>query len=344
MVTTNKRYGMAKGTLLVLVLGLASALLFVAACGGDSATATRAPTPTSEPTESAEAPDSNAPSGQAGTQESEPAGEDAVPTPNVFKRIASTEVSVSTERATEQVVSVVRGEPGISPSPSTISSLSTIQYSPNQQVGIWVTGRGEVTTTPDLAMLSVGVEAKAVTVEQARNQAAQAMNQMLQALKARGIQDRDIQTRFFNISPEYTFNDRLRRQELVGYVVNNQVSVTIRDIESVGQTIDEVATAGGDLVRIQGVSFTVEDTEALESQARERAVKALMAKAQQIAELAGVQLGKPVFLSESGGFQPVVDRFAARAFTELAAAPATAISGGELTVATTIQGVFSIIE
>ena len=46
MVTTNKRYGMAKGTLLVLVLGLASALLFVAACGGDSATATRAPTPT----------------------------------------------------------------------------------------------------------------------------------------------------------------------------------------------------------------------------------------------------------------------------------------------------------
>ncbi len=221
----------------------------------------------------------------------------------------------------------------------------TVQYNTNQQVGIWVTGRGEVTTTPDLSILEAGVEARAVSVAEAHSEAARAMNQIVQVLKTRGIEDRDIQTRFYNISPEYVWNDTKRRQELVGYMVTNQATVRIRDLDSVGLVIDEVATAAGDLVRIQGIRFTVENTEELESQARAKAVQNLTAKAAQFAQLTGVNLGRLVFLSESGGSTPSVVRLDSRAFAEAApaaiAAP-TSISAGELKVVVSLHGVFAI--
>ena len=221
----------------------------------------------------------------------------------------------------------------------------TVQYNTNQQVGIWVTGRGEVTTTPDLFILEAGVEARAISVAEAHGEAARAMDRISEILKNRGIEDKDIQTRFFNISPEYVWNDSKRRQELVGYMVTNQATVKIRDLDSVGLVIDEVATAAGDLVRIQGIRFTVENTEELESQARAKAVENLTAKAAQFAQLTGVNLGRLVFLSESGGFTPSPVRIE-RAFAEAAPAPAfdrsTSISAGELKLAVSLQGVFAI--
>ena len=169
---------------------------------------------------------------------------------------------------------------------------------------------------------------------------------VIDVLEARNIAERDIQTRFFNISPEYTFDRDRGRQELVGFRVDNQLTVRIRDIGSVGVLIDEVAAAAGDSVRIQGLTFTVEDTTALEAQAREKAVQNLMAKAQQLANLTGVQLGSPLYLSESGGFVPRPEPIFARAMaaTLEAAVPPTSISAGELTVSVNIQGTFSVSE
>ena len=229
-----------------------------------------------------------------------------------------------------------------------VPAFSGVQYSSNQQLGISVTGRGEVTTTPDLVILNAGVEARGLTVAEAQVDAAEAMDRVMTALAGRNVESSDIQTRFFNISPEYQWNDRERQQELVGYVVRNQLTVKLRDVDNVGPVIDDVAVAGGDLVRVEGIRFTVDDTTALEIQARELAVQALTAKAQQFATLTGVQLGSPLSLSESGGFTPQIQNFDARAFAEVAmAAPAavlTPISGGELTVTVTVQGTFSIFE
>ena len=123
-----------------------------------------------------------------------------------------------------------------------------------------MSGVGEVSAVPDLAILTAGVEATAKTVQEARNQAAEAMDRMMQALTDQGVTAEEIQTRFFNISPEYIWNRTKEQQELVGYRVSNQISVKIRDLGSTGLIIDELAVAGGDLARIQGISFTVEDT------------------------------------------------------------------------------------
>ena len=299
----------ARGKLLLLMGGLAaSAVLVIAACGGTSTSAN-----------------------------SQPAGNLTTPEPT-----APVDTSPVSVPPGSQIVTTEGGPSA----PVVVAELRSpsVQFTANQQVGIWVTERGEVTAAPDLVTLSVGVEARATTVQAARVQAAEAMDLMLQALEARGIQDTDVQTQFFNISPEYVWNDRDRRQELVGYIVSNQTSVKIRDIDAAGLVIDEVAEAGGDLVRINSVRFGIEDTQTLRSQARENAVADLMAKAQQFADLTNVTLGKLVFLSETGGSVPRVQNFDDRAFAEAAAAPVapTSISGGELTVSITVQGVFSI--
>lgn len=291
------------------MMGLAaSTLLVVAACGGSTTTAN-----------------------------SEPVGQPTTTEPVVPVDTGPASVPIESQIASTE------GEPSV---PVVVGELRSpsVQFTANQQVGIWVTGRGEVTAPPDLVTLSVGVESRAATVQAARVQAAEAMDLMLQALDARGIEELDIQTQFFNISPEYVWNDRDRHQELVGYIVSNQVSVKIRDLDSAGLVIDDVAEAGGDLVRINSIRFGIEDTEALESQARENAVADLMAKAQQFADLTNVTLGKLVFLSETGGFVPNVQTFDNRAFAEAAAAPLapTSISGSELTVSVNVQGVFSI--
>ena len=323
MATTMRRYVITRGRLLIVSLGLLSAVLVIAACGGASATST--PSPADEPDNS--------------SADLKPA-EDMIGQPS-DSGLSGTLPLPDTSKQSSQ------GVEGASMLPELGASLSSpsIQFNTNQQVGIWVTGRGEVTAVPNMAILNAAVEARATTVEEAHREAAQAMSEMIKVLNDREIQSGDIQTRFFNISPDYRFNERDRQQELVGYRVNNQIAVKIRDLDSAGIIIDELATAGGDLVRIQGISFTIEDTEVLESQARKKAVANLMAKAQEFAQLTSVQLGNPIFLSESGGFSPraVTQLGIDRAFAEVAPVAATPISVGELTVSISVQGAFSIV-
>ncbi|MCH8989551.1 MAG: SIMPL domain-containing protein [Chloroflexi bacterium] len=130
---------------------------------------------------------------------------------------------------------------------------------------------------------------------------------------------------------------------LTGYQVTNTLTVKVRDLDSMGGIIDGVTEAAGNLVRINHVSFTIEDTKPLQAQAREEAIAHLLDKANAMARLAGVELGKLVFLTETSGGVP-------KSFARLEAAPAfgfsmdhsTSILAGELDVNVSVQGVFSI--
>lgn len=229
--------------------------------------------------------------------------------------------------------------------------------------GIWVTGRGEANAVPDLAVLSLGIEAFAATVQQARAEAAAAMDRVIGVLKDRKVADRDIQTSHFNIAPRYSSRKVTRcvearpegrplepksecfedyQQVILGYQVTNQLTVKLRDLNAIGGIIDAAAEAGGDLTRLHGISFTIDDPSALESQARAAAIADLLAKAKQFATLSGVKLGQLRFIIETGGpvpFGPLAERgIAAAGFAE---AP-TPISPGELEVVVTVQGVFAI--
>ena len=222
------------------------------------------------------------------------------------------------------------------------SPVPVLYQSAGSQTGIWVTGQGTMSVEPDLALINIGVETEAKTVTEARDQAAIAMDAIIAAVKARGLTDADIQTTSFNIWPRYDFNERTR--VLVGYTVSNSASIKVRDLDSLGNVIDDVANAGGNATRINGINFTVEDTTQFMNELRQAAVADAMSKAQQFATLTGVNLGALAFISESGGGSPVVSNFDRGVSLEMsaAAAPPTSISSGELTLRLSVQAAYGI--
>ena len=227
------------------------------------------------------------------------------------------------------------------PSEATPRSLTDSGSNINSQfAGVWVTGEGEVTVVPDVAILSLGVEAQAITVQQAMDEAAIAMDQVMAALRANGVAERDIQTQWFNIYPVRDWIDE-GREILIGYRVTNMVSAKIRDVAATGSIIDRVAEAGGDSTRIQGVTFTVDDPSQYHNEAREKAIADARAKAEHLAALAGVDLGRPFYISESGGFVPIYRDYG-YGMLEAGAVPPTPISPGETEVTLTVQMAFAI--
>jgi uncharacterized protein YggE len=221
------------------------------------------------------------------------------------------------------------GETGIA---SNISS--------QQDIGIWVTGEGEVTVVPDVAILSLGVEAQAATVAEAQQQAAEAMDAVMNVLDDGGIAEEDIQTQYYSIQPVWSWDDDKDQQILIGYRVTNTATVKVRDMDGVGSIIDAAVAAGGDYIRINGISFTVDEPEAYYEEIRGKAMADAKAKAQQLAELGGVKLGKPTYIAEYDGYtSPVVYRD-----VEVAegASVTTDISPGEMEIQLTVQVVYSI--
>jgi len=217
---------------------------------------------------------------------------------------------------------------------STQDVMALLASDSSQQTGVWVAGTGKVAVVPDVAVLYLGVEAQAATVTEAQSDAAVAMTEVMSVLNANGVAEKDIQTQWYSISPVTKWIDDYKEQITIGYRVTNTVTAKIRDISKVGAVIDAVAEAGGDLTRIEGIGFTVDDPDVYYDQAREEAILDAMAKAEKIASIANVTLGKPVYISESGGYLP--PPYPVRGYAE-GLDVATPISPGEMEISLTVQ-------
>ena len=166
------------------------------------------------------------------------------------------------------------------------------------------------------------------------------MTSIVEVLTAAGVADEDIQTQHLSIQPQYDYSGEIR--ELKGFTVINIVNVTIRAIDSVGAVIDQTVDAGGDLTRVQSIYFSVDDTSSYEDQLIEEAVQDATAKAQRLADLTGVTLGKPISINYGGGVPyPVFDRSFGIAMAESAAFD-TPISAGEVESSVTVSIIFAI--
>ena len=211
----------------------------------------------------------------------------------------------------------------------------------NQQEGIWVSGRGEVTVTPDIATLRLGVEVQAVSVAIAQFQAAGAMDEVMAALTDNGVAEKDIQTQYFSIR-QVTKWDRDKEEEIVvGYRVTNKVTAKIREIDKAGTVIDAVAAAGGDLTRIDSIDFSVDDPSAYYEEARAKAMADAKAKAGQLAELADAKLGKATYISESSQAPPPIYR--QDIYEEAIPTATTPISPGEMEISLTVQVAYALL-
>ena len=182
--------------------------------------------------------------------------------------------------------------------------------------GISVNGSGTVTVVPDLAQLSIGVEARAADVAAARSDAARAVDAVRASLRRNGIEDKDIKTQSINIRPEYGSRPIAPQvpvpgearppvlssePPIVAYVASNTVVVKVRNLENASKVLDDAVSAGGDSTRVNGIEFTVDQPERFEAEARELAMKDAKSRAEALARNAGVDLGKPRSISESFG-------------------------------------------
>lgn len=207
-----------------------------------------------------------------------------------------------------------------------------------ESVGITVSGEGRVAGTPDTLTLTIGINLNRDTVSQATEDAARLATELIDAVKAGRIEGADIQTANYSIYPEYDHRNDTRR--LIGYRVSNDVRVKIRDLDRAGEIIDSASALGGNEVVVQGLGFSLEDNELLEVAAREAAWKDAQGKAEQLARLAGVALGKPTSISESFSAPPPLQRIA---YAEASMGGAsTPVQAGELDVRVTIQVTFGL--
>jgi uncharacterized protein YggE len=202
---------------------------------------------------------------------------------------------------------------------ATTSSVRTATGTANPaDTGITVTGTGKVTGTPDTLRISLTVSATSPDVDTALSQANTSAKAVQVALLAKGVATKDLQTSNVSIQPSYTSKGQPN-----GYVVTESLTAALRDLTKAGTTISAAVSAGGDAVRIDGVSFSLEDTSGLIAGARTGAVDDAKAKAEQYAKAAGKSLGEVQSISEIVSTPNPV--YADRGLANAAAAGSTAV-------------------
>jgi uncharacterized protein YggE len=162
---------------------------------------------------------------------------------------------------------------------------------------ITVNGVGNVSMTPDTASVTLGVNIFAKTLKEAQAQATDQMNAVIAELKAEGIDEKDIQTSNYSVNVNQNYDNNGTPGEVIGYTVNNQVTVTIRDLPKLGSILDKVVEKGAN--SIWGINFYVNDQTDAAKQARTLAVQDAQAHAEEIAAAAGGKIGKIISINET---------------------------------------------
>jgi len=159
-----------------------------------------------------------------------------------------------------------------------------------------VSGEGRVYATPDIAVITLGVETKGNLVEDITNKNVSSMNSIIEKIKALGVEAKDIQTTQYSVTPQYNWTEKEGRIPN-GYIISQNIEVKIRDFSKISSVLG-VATTGGANV-ISGLQFTVDDREKFVSEAREKAIVVAKEKALSIAGQAGVRLGRIINIYEN---------------------------------------------
>ena len=162
-------------------------------------------------------------------------------------------------------------------------------------------GLGEVKGTPDTLRVVLGVETQSASAKEALAQNNDKANALIDTLKGKNVETKDIQTSQLSINP--TYDNQGRR--ITGYQVNNTVTVTLHDIAGAGGVIDAAAGAVGDAVRVQSMGFSIDDDSALKAEARTQAVHQAQVQAEQMAKAAGVKLGGIRLITEVPANNPM---------------------------------------
>jgi len=176
---------------------------------------------------------------------------------------------------------------------------------------ISVTGDGEVFAVPDTATFSVTVQEEAKEVKDAQDAASKKGNDIIAYLKQQGVDEKDIRTTDYSVNPQYDYTNTVctqgycppGKQVLRGFQVSQTLTVKVRDTKKAGDLLAGVGSKGASSV--SGLSFTIDDQEALEAEARDKAIAKAQDKAEILARSLDVRIVRVVGFSEGGGGGPI---------------------------------------
>jgi len=214
----------------------------------------------------------------------------------------------------------------------------TIVLPNDQQNQIYVSGTATIKATPDIATVEIGVQTFHKDVEEAVAENSEKAEDIIAAIRQQGVAEKDIQTSRFNIYPQRDYQNN-RPDEIIGFQVDNMVSATVRDLDTVGKVLQAAIDAGAN--NINGLNFSVDDPIPLRDEARAEAIKDARRRADIMAEAAGIKVGKVISITETSYPGPIIAR---ESFDKAAFAESVPIQPGELELTIQVQVAFAIDE
>lgn len=202
---------------------------------------------------------------------------------------------------------------------------------------ISVSGEGEATVAPDMAVVSLAVSAKGKDLAPTRDDVNTRTSAVLARLRELGVADADLQAPDVEIHPEYDY--RRDAQKLIGYRVSRSITARVRALDTLGAVLDGVAGSGAN--EVHGAQMTASDPSAAEHAALASAVAAARASAKAIAVAAGLTLGGVIRVEEAERMDMPRGTMRMAAMAESAGAP-TEVAAGELTVRRSVRARFGI--
>lgn len=204
---------------------------------------------------------------------------------------------------------------------------------------IAVTGEGEATIAPDMAIVTLTVLRDGETAREALDDNNAAMDEVLGAMRTEGVADRDLQTSGFGISPRYVYpnsDSGPREPRIVGYEVTNTLTVRLRDLDRLGGLLDSAVSLG--VNQGGGIVFTNDDATGTLAEARREAVRDARARAETLSEAAGVSLGRVLRIDETTRrYEPAPMARLQMAQSGAAADAAVPVAAGENTYRVTVS-------
>lgn len=193
----------------------------------------------------------------------------------------------------------------------TVNALKDTSNPSVPQNVITVSGEGEVFATPDIATFTFSVTEEGRDVKDAQTKVTAKIDSAIAQIKSLGVEEKDIKTTDYNAYPKYEYNQIVcitypcpsGKQTLIGYEVSQTISVKVRKVDDSGKMLEAVANAG--VTNVSGLSFTIDDEDALVRQARQEAIDEAKQKAKELAKDLGVRLVRIINFSENGGQPPI---------------------------------------
>lgn len=168
---------------------------------------------------------------------------------------------------------------------------------------VTVSAEGKVTSRPDIATINLSVVSDGKTVKEVTKDGNEKMAKVSAAVKAQGVEAKDLATSTYDLAAQYDYGNYTTAPKFTGYRLSQTLTVKIRDLDKVDDVLDQSVTSGAN--QVGQLIFDIDDASNLKKDARKEAFSKAKAKAQEMADAAGVRLGKVVTFSEGSDYYPV---------------------------------------